>query len=95
MAGKCREEGEIMSAFPATVVRSAWRRALDDAYDCCRAAGLDHLKALELSEAAIVACAAAADQVTPEQAITRTLACTQAMLHDRASALRSIAALHP
>ena len=62
---------------------SPWRRALDDAYDCCRAAGLDHDAALELSEAAVVAsCASSASDET-DDAVHRTLACTQAMLKGR------------
>lgn len=75
-----------MSLSVATSVpeaMSSWRLALDDAYDCCRAAGLDHDTALELSEAAVVAsCASASSADTPD-AISRTRACTQAMLRER------------
>ena len=62
---------------------SPWRRALDDAYDCCRAAGLEHDEALELSEAAVVASCASSASSDTENAVTRTLACTQAMLKGR------------
>lgn len=70
-------------ANPGATAAVSWRRALDDAYDCCRAAGLNHEQALELSEAAVVACCASADDVTADEAVARTRACAQSMLRER------------
>ena len=62
---------------------SPWRRALDDAYDCCRAAGLSHDQALEMSEAALMVSCAAMPVGVAADAVARTLACTQDMLRQR------------
>lgn len=73
----------LSAAGAAPETMSSWRLALDDAYDCCRAAGLDHSTALELSEAAVVASCASATSANTPDAVSRTRACTQEMLRQR------------